>query len=264
MTLDSVVVTLSFMKTRELVKELYDILAIDDFKQDISLNGLQIACSDKEIKKVAFAVDACKETLSRAAAWGADMLIVHHGLFWGKPIAIDGAHYDRVKLCFDNDMGLFAVHIPLDAHPLYGNNAQMALKLGMNSFDSFGSFRGMPCGFKGELPYEMGLEEVCFRLGFSFETGLHVLPFGKQMVKTVGIISGGAGWDVLDAIEEGLDLYITGEIPHEVYHTCEEEGISVIAGGHYRSEVFGVKALSRLLKGKYGIETEYFEVDTKL
>lgn len=252
------------MRTHEFFKELYDILDIGAFKNDIALNGVQITSSDKEMKKVAFAVDACLDTIVKASDAGADVLVVHHGLFWGQPLSITGSHYERVRRCIESDMALFAAHIPLDAHPLYGNNAQMALKLGMSGYDPFGTFRGMSIGFKGELPVEMTLPDIAYRLGFSYEGGLKLLPFGKTLIKTVGIVSGGAGFDVKDAIEEGLDLFITGDCPHEIYHLVEESGINMISGGHYRSELFGVKALERLCKGKWGLETMFVDSETGL
>lgn len=252
------------MKASELQKELYDILDISSFPGDASLNGVQIASSDKDVGKVAFAVDACLETIVKAAEAGADMLVVHHGLFWGRALAIAGSHYERVKACLDADMSLFACHLPLDAHPLYGNNAQMALALGMDGYDPFGEYKGKSIGFKGKLPVGMTLPDIAFRLGFTFEGGLKLLPFGKTVVETVGIISGAAGDDVAQAVEEGLDLFITGDVPHEVYHYVEENHINLIGGGHYRSEVFGVKALERLVKGRYGLETVFIDSETGL
>ena len=116
-------------------------LAIDDFPFDISLNGFQIQGPVRELKKAAFAVDASFATIDAAAEASADILVVHHGLFWGSPIAIKDAHYRRVKRALDSGLALFACHLPLDAHPLYGNNAQMALTLGMTSFDPFGEYK---------------------------------------------------------------------------------------------------------------------------
>ena len=231
------------MTRDELVKHYYDILDISAF-DDISLNGLQISMSNKEVKKVAFAVDASMDSITVAADEGADLLFVHHGLFWGSPIAISGMHYHRVKKALDNDMGLFACHIPLDAHPLYGNNAQMALRLGMTSYDPFGTFKGKYVGFKGKL-----LRTICF---------------GKDMVETVGIISGGASGDVRDAIQENLDCFITGEVEHSDFHLVKESNMNMIAGGHYRSEVFGVKAMMRYTEKELGLESFFIDAETAL
>ena len=245
-------------------KELWTRLDISSFPFDKSLNGFQIECPDREISKVAFAVDAAEETIDRAAAEGADVLVVHHGLFWGEPIAIRGPHYRRVKRALDAGLSLFAAHLPLDAHPLYGNNAQMALRLGMTAFDPFASFHGVPIGFRGSLPFPMTIPEIARLLGFSSDTGMQVLKFGPDMISTVGIISGAGGDDADQAIRDGLDLLITGTVPHEVFHTVKENGLNLLAGGHYRSEVFGVQALMRFTQNETGAESFFIDAETGL
>ena len=179
------------MKLNELDAFLKERLAINDFPFDVSLNGVQVACSDKEIRKIGFAVDASLATIKAAAEQECDMLFVHHGLFWGKPLAVSGPHYERIRTLIGSDTALYACHLPLDAHPVYGNNAQMAMALGMREYDMFGMYHGSTIGVKGNLPFEMSLEEVCGLLGFSENTGLRILPFGKEKVKSVGIISAG-------------------------------------------------------------------------
>lgn len=251
------------MNLKETCEKFYDLFDIRSY-QDISLNGLQIESSNKEIRKIAFAVDACMDTICQAADERADMLFVHHGLFWGKPLAIADSHYQRVKKCIENDMALFACHIPLDAHPLYGNNAQMALRLGMTSYDPFGEFMGKSVGFKGRLPFPMTAMEIARLLNFDAESGLEIISFGKDMVETAGIISGGASEDVAVAIDENLDLFITGEARHEDYHFVKEHNMNMIAGGHYRSEVFGVQAVMRYVKGEWGIDAFFIDSETGL
>ena len=253
-----------FMFLSEYGKELWTRLDISSFPFDKSLNGFQIECPDKEIKKVAFAVDASAETIDRAADEGADVLVVHHGLFWGEPIAIKGAHYRRVKRAIDSGLSLFAAHLPLDAHPLYGNNAQMALRLGMTAFDPFASFHGVPIGFRGSLPFPMTIPEIARLLGFDRDGGMDVLKFGPDMIGTVAIVSGDGGDDIVEAIEDGVDLFITGVAPHEIYHTAKENAMNVLSGGHYRSEVFGVKALERLTRGEWKLDTLFIDAETGL
>ena len=251
------------MLISEYTDHISKILEMSSF-DDISLNGIQIASPDREVKKVAFAVDACLKTIEEASRWGADILVVHHGLFWGRPIAIKGDHYKRVKCALDNNLTLFAAHLPLDAHMLYGNNAQMAISLGMKEYDPFGYFKGKAIGVKGRLPFPMTVEEVIRLLGFDPVFSDVITDDIEKKIESVGIISGGAGNDVLDAIDEGLDLYITGEILHQNYHTAKEAGITVISGGHYRTEVFGVKALERMTKRLGGIETLFIDAETGL
>ena len=253
-----------YMFLSEYGKELWTRLDISSFPFDKSLNGFQIECPDKEIRKVAFAVDAAAETIDKAVDAGADVLVVHHGLFWGEPIAIRGAHYRRVKRAIDAGLSLFAVHLPLDAHPVYGNNAQIALRLGMTSFDPFAMFHGVNVGYKGSLPFPMTIPEIARLLGFDIDGGMDVLKFGPDMISSVAIVSGEGGDDIYEAIDAGVDLLITGVAPHEIYHTAKENAMNVLSGGHYRSEVFGVKALERLTKGEWKLETVFIDAETGL
>lgn len=249
------------MLISEYTRLLYDRLDIGAF-DDISLNGVQIESMDRDVKKVAFAVDACYATIDEAVNRNADILVVHHGLFWGRPIAISGAHYKRVRRAIEGNLTLFAAHIPLDAHPVYGNNAQMAIRLGMKEFDPFGDWRGKPIGVKGKLPFAMSIDEIAALL--DFDSSANMLTNREGKISSVGIISGGAGEDVSDAIAAGLDLYITGEIGHENFHTAKEAGIDVLGGGHYRSEVFGVKALQRMSEKELGLDTTFIDMETGL
>ncbi len=251
------------MLISEYTNHLSKVLDVASF-DDISLNGIQIASPDREVKKVAFAVDACYETITQAAEWGADVLVVHHGLFWGRAIAIKGDHYKRVKAALDSNLTLYAAHIPLDAHMLYGNNAQMAISLGMREYDPFGYFKGKAVGVKGKLPFPMTVEEIIRLLGLDPVFSDVITDNMEKKIETVGIISGGAGNDVQEAIDAGLDLFITGEILHQNYHTAKEAGITVISGGHYRTEVFGVTALERMTRKQFGIETKFINVETGL
>lgn len=252
------------MFVKEYTAEIERRLAVSSFPFDISLNGVQIGAPDKELRKAAFAVDASFDTVDAAVREGADVLVVHHGLFWGSPIAITDNHYRRVKRAIDGGLTLLAVHLPLDAHPLYGNNAQMAMTLGMTSFDPFGEYKGVSVGYKGHLPFPMTIPEIARLLGFSSDTGMQVLKFGKDMIDTVGIISGAAGDDVEYAIKDDLDLFITGVVPHEVFHTVKENGMNLLAGGHYRSEVFGVKALMRMTEKEIGVPSFFIDAETGL
>ena len=254
----------SSMFVSEYTKDLAERLSLDSFPFDISLNGVQIGAPDREFRKAAFAVDASFDTINSAIENGADVLVVHHGLFWGQPLAITGAHYRRVRRAIEGGLTLFAAHLPLDVHPLYGNNVQMALRLGMTEFDPFGDYKGIKVGFKGSLPFPMTIPEIARLLGFSSDTGMQVLKFGPDMISTVGIISGAGGDDADQAIRDGLDLLITGTVPHEVFHTVKENGLNLLAGGHYRSEVFGVQALMRFTQNETGVESFFIDAETGL
>lgn len=239
----------------------------EDFPSDISLNGIQIQNSEpesKQIKKIAFAVDACEETAKKAAEAGADLLFVHHGLFWGGCQTITGSFYKRISTFIKNDLALCAYHIPLDANNPYGNNWGLAVRLGLRNCESFGTWRGMVLGVKGELSEELTINELAERVLRKGVTPRSVLSLGKEKIKTVGIISGGASDDVADAIEQGLDCYITGEFAHEDYHLAREMGINVIGGGHYETETVGVNLVMEKVEKELGIECIFVDVPTNL
>lgn len=232
-------------------------------KTDIAINGLQLGDRSLQIKKIAFAVDASMASLEQAARWGAQILFVHHGFFWGSPLAITGNHFDRVKFAIENDLAVYAVHLPLDLHAELGNNAVMARELGLQNLEPFGVYRGLPIGWKGRFPEPVSCEDIVQRL-FGHYHGINVLKFGKEKIETLGILSGGSAREVSQAVEEGLDAYLTGEPSHENYHFSMENGINIIAAGHYNSEVFGVKAMARRINKELGIETTFFDIPTGL
>lgn len=249
------------MTIHEYTAWLEKLLSISSF-HDISLNGIQIDAPERELKKVGFAVDGVGATIDKAAEENCDILVVHHGLFWGKPLSITGSHYRRVKKALDSSLLLFAAHIPLDANIPYGNNAQIALALGMKEFDGFGEWDGKKIGVKGSLPFPMTMDEIMLLLGG--RGGMVIPGCRKDKIESVAVVSGSGSGDVMDAVKEGVDLFITGEVHHEVYHEALENGLSVLALGHYRSETYGVKALERLTRKKYSVDTVFIEAETGL
>ena len=232
--------------------------------RDKSLNGLQVGRSQPEIGRVAFSVDACLQSFERAAAAGADVLVVHHGLFWGSPLAVTGDHRRRLQFLFDHDLALWASHLPLDAHPALGNNAGLAQALGLTDVTPFGDYRGAKIGVRGTLPSPQPLDWFCERLFHGRENVLQVLPFGKKAVRTVGLVSGGAPHDVHEAIAEGLDLFITGDADHTIHHTALEAGINVISGGHYATETWGVRLLAAHVQKQTALSTVFLDLPTGL
>jgi len=244
-----------------------EFLKKENFPSDPSRNGIQIqneAPESKEIKKVAFAVDACEATAKIAAQNGADVLVVHHGLFWGDCQTVTDSHYKRLAAFIKNDLALVAYHIPLDANNPYGNNYGMANRLKMSGLQDFGFWRGMSLGVKGNFLSPVTPQELGNQLSEITKTECRILPFGKKLISTAGIISGGAGEDVVQAVEEGLDAYITGEFSHEDYHYAEEMGINVIAGGHYGTETMGVSLLKEKVEKELKLETIFIDIPTNL
>ena len=253
------------MKLGKLAEELEILLNVDEFRDnDSSLNGLQVGNTDAEVRKVAFAVDACLESFKRAAGEKADLLFVHHGLFWGRPIAVTGSHYDRIKTLLDAGVGLFGCHLPLDAHPQLGNNSQMAFRLGLENLQSFAEYHGKKIGWMGNLKEELTCEQIIERLGIRTDAHNVVIRGGKEKNRSVGIVSGGAALDVDQAMDLGLDVYITGENSHQTYHPCIERGINMLCLGHYETETFGVKAVMKYVSEHYGLETFFIDIPTTL
>lgn len=230
---------------------------------DISRNGIQVQCR-QDIGKIAFAVDACLETFRRAYEAGAQMLVVHHGIFWGHEQTVTGSHYERLSFLMEHDMALYAVHLPLDIHPEIGNNVSLAAAAGLTELKPFGWFRGVQVGVKGLFESPVTVSQVLDRLGLDRRELLAVLPFGKEKNITGAVITGGGDSDVAEAIDEDVDLYITGDAAHVVYHTCLENRINMISAGHYRTEIYGVRNLAEKVRAELGIETVFIDVPTGL
>ncbi len=255
------------MTLQQLDEYFRSFLNLDQYKGDPSLNGIQVENRDPagtEITKVAFAVDACQETIQRAAAAGAQVLFVHHGFFWGQCQTITGAHGKRIRTLFDHDMALYACHIPLDANALVGNNYGLAQRLELESLVPFGDWHGMTIGVGGTLPKSLSVDGLIQKLFPAGEKPLHVLPFGPEKISRIAIVSGGAARELSQAIEQGYDAFITGEIGHEQYHQALEAGITVIAGGHYQTETVGVSLVMEKLAKEKGLETIFIQVPTGL
>jgi len=197
---------------------------------DPSVNGIQVDNDGSDVRLVAFAVDACLETVERAIQAGAGLLFVHHGLFWGRSEPIRGRHYRVVRRMIEGNLALYASHLPVDAHPECGNNSGLAARLGLEELEPFGEWRGAALGFKGRFPEPLSLDAVLGRLFPDGKKPLHVLPFGPDRIRTLGVVSGGAADETAQAIAQGLDCYITGEIGHEQYHPALESGITASCG----------------------------------
>jgi dinuclear metal center YbgI/SA1388 family protein len=231
---------------------------------DASQNGLQVGSRAAEVSKVAFAVDASLESIRRAAEAGAQMLFVHHGMLWDKPLRLTEGTYARIRALVEKSIALYAVHLPLDLHPEVGNNFGIARHLGLADIQPFGLHHGVKIGCKGTLPSPATLDEVAMRMSARQGEPVRTFPFGPAQIQRVGIVSGRAPGDVTQAIDEGLDLFVTGEPSHEIYHNCLEARIHVIFAGHYHSETFGVRLLSDKLARETGLETTYLDVPTGL
>ena len=231
---------------------------------DDSLNGIQIDNDGSALRKIAFAVDAAMETFEQAAEQSADLLFVHHGLFWGSPSRIAGNLRQRIKFLLDHNICLYAVHLPLDQHPKFGNNIVLAQLLDLENIEPFGVYHGRKIGYKGTFPKPVSIDEAADKISFMGRPPAGLLPFGKKDCVTAAVVSGGAASNFKDAIEEGIDLYITGENAHYVYHECLEAKLNMIAGGHYSTEVWGVQAVMRHCIAELCLDAEFLDIPTGL
>ena len=249
------------MKRDELVCYLDEYLRVRAI-EDSSNNGLQVGGAD-QVTRLAFAVDASLATFEAARASGAQMLVVHHGLFWSKPIMVTGIHLRRLQTLLDAGLSLYAAHLPLDFHVEVGNNATLARWLRLDGVEPFGDYKGHPAGFAGRLSQPCSLEQFAAQVEQSLgEPVLKIWSFGPGTVQKVGIISGGAGLLVSQAAEAGVDVYLTGEVSHIAYHEAQELGVNVVYGGHYGTETAGLKSLAEHLSDRFGLETTFLDLST--
>ncbi len=226
---------------------------------DASQNGLQVQ-GRETVNKIIFGVSASLELFKRAEASGADMVITHHGLFWDGPVRLTGGMHGRVAQLIKNDINFAAYHLPLDLHPVVGNNVRLLQLLGARDIKPFGSYHNTVIGFKGELKKPMALKDIAVVFGKKCGAECRTADFGPAKIKTIGAVSGGAGYMVNDAIKQGLDLFVTGETSEPAWEWCRESGISFMALGHYNSEKEGVIALAALLAKKFRVRTEFIDI----
>ena len=229
--------------------------------EDLGPNGLQVPGGD-EVTKVVTGVTAQRELIERAVAEGAQLVLVHHGLFWDfHPTGLTPVLAERLRPLFKHDVALAGYHLPLDAHPEVGNNAILAERLGCERHEPFGRYRGTPIGRAGTFPDDgMPAADLFARVREVTARVPTVFDAGPERVRRIGIVSG-AGVDALpEAIALGLDAFLTGEPREHVMADAREAGIHFIAAGHYATETFGVRALGDWLADRFGIEHVWVDI----
>jgi dinuclear metal center YbgI/SA1388 family protein len=226
-----------------------------------ALNGLQVE-GRGEIRRLGAAVDASEETLLEASRRKIDFLLVHHGLFWGGLAPITGRAYRKVAALVKGNTNLYSLHLPLDAHPEFGNNALLMQSLGLTASGRFGSYQGADVGWWGEAGVMRA--DLLDSLGEAVGSEARVIPGGPERVDRVGVVTGGGASALQEAAEAGLDSLVTGEAPHHSYHDAMELGLNLFLGGHYGTETFGVKALTSHLSEEFGIPWEFLHFPTGL
>jgi dinuclear metal center YbgI/SA1388 family protein len=244
----------------EAIAELDRLLEPNRFK-DYCPNGLQVPGRD-QITKLATGVSASAELFEQAIATQADLLVVHHGIFWSSgPAPIDAPMKRRLKLLFDADMGLAAYHLPLDAHPEVGNNALIAQALGAHTLDPFALHEGEPIGCIARFPGE-GVEAKALFAQIAELTVRTPLVFdaGPTQIRSLAIVSGAGANYLPDAVTAGADAFLTGEPAERVMTEAQETAIHFVAAGHYATETFGVRRLGEHLSERFGLEHTFIDV----
>lgn len=213
-----------------------------------AVNGLQVE-NRGGVARIAAAVDASLATVRLAIAARADLLLVHHGLFWGGSHPWTGKRYELLRLLLENNLAVYSSHLPLDCHPRFGNNARLCAALGFKKIKPFFFEKGAHLGF--QTTAKMPREQLQQRLAHAVGVLPHLLPGGPPVCQRIGVVSGGAGGELRTAAAEGVDTFITGEGPHWTFALAEELGVNVFYAGHYATETFGVKALAAELSQRF-------------
>jgi dinuclear metal center YbgI/SA1388 family protein len=226
-----------------------------------ALNGLQAENSGR-VTKIGASVDVSTHVLRAAARQKIDLLLVHHGLFWSGLQPVTRALYRQLKLAFDHDIAIYSAHLPLDLHPLLGNNARLAAALGLKSTKPFLEYKGQPVGLKTRA--SVSRDELIRRLEKSVSGPVKAFKFGPNRTRTIGVVTGGAGAEIHRVAEEGIDTFITGEAPHWAAVAAEELGVNLLLGGHYATETFGVKALAAHLATRFKVSWVFIDAPTGL
>jgi dinuclear metal center YbgI/SA1388 family protein len=226
-----------------------------------AVNGLQVE-NRRGVSRIAATVDASLATVKLAVEAKADLLVVHHGLFWSPSHPWTGKKYELMRLLIENDLAVYSSHLPLDAHPKLGNNAQLAAALGLKKLKPFFPSHGGLIGLKTRQ--RISRAELAARLGRVLGSKPLLIPGGGEMCECIGVVTGGAGDGLKECVEAGVDTLITGEGQHWTYAMAEELGINVFHGGHYLTETFGVKALAAEVSRKFKVPWVFLDHPTGL
>jgi len=228
---------------------------------DNALNGLQIENSGR-VTHIGASVDVSTRVFTEAARRNVDFLIVHHGLFWQGLQPIRGSLGRQLRLALESNMALYSAHLPLDVHLRVGNNVQLAAALGLKAAQPFLEEKGQPVGLKVHASLPRG--ELVRKLQKALGGPVKLCGFGPKKTRTIGIVTGAAGSEIYRVAEANIDTFITGEAPHWAAVAAEELGMNLLLGGHYATEVFGVKALATHLSKRFRLPWEFIDYPTGL
>ncbi len=249
------------MQRKAFSQLLNEVLQPDRIK-DFCPNGLQVQ-GREQIKKIVTGVTASQALLDAAVAKGADTILVHHGYFWkNEPYNITGMKYNRIKTLLDNNINLFAYHLPLDIHETLGNNAQLAKLLGIEITGPLELGNPVSVAIQGEFSEPIDAQALNQLIGQNLNRpALHISSSSNKPIKTVAWCTGGGQGYIELAAEQGIDAFISGEVSEQTTHVAKEMDIHFFAAGHHATERYGVKALGEFLASEHGFDVEFVDID---
>lgn len=224
-------------------------------------NGLQVE-NHGGVTRIAAAVDASLATVKLAVEARADLLLAHHGLFWSPRHPWTGKNRELLRWLLENDLAVYSSHLPLDAHPRLGNNAQLCAALGLKPRRPFFDCKDRRIGFESRTALPRA--QLARRLERVLGSPVKLVPGGPALCRRIGVVTGGAGNELKQAVDAGLDTFITGEGAHWTFALAEELGLNVLYGGHYATETFGVKALAAHLSRRFHVPWVFLDHPTGL
>lgn len=245
---------------KELIVQLDQLLQPELFS-DYCPNGLQVQ-GKSEISKLVCGVTASQGLIDAAIGAGADAILVHHGFFWkGEDPCVIGMKRRRLAALLKNDVSLLAYHLPLDAHPQYGNNAQLALKLGIVSSGAMDPNNPLSVGNIGKLDAPISASEFCQRVAEVLEREPLLVSAGDHPIETIAWCTGAAQGYIDQAAAVGVDAYLSGEISEPTVHSARELGVHYIAAGHHATERYGVQAVAEFLASRLDLQVQFIDDD---
>lgn len=229
-----------------------------------ALNGLQVG-GPEEVRRIVAAVDASEASVNAAVEKGADLLLVHHGLFWDGLRPITGRRLRRIKPLLEHGVAVYSAHLPLDSHTEVGNCALLGRALGLDLRGRFAPYEGTDIGWWGTFETPLDPPGLVLRLEEALDGApVRLIPGGPDTVERVGVVTGGGASFAADAAALGLDALVTGEGSHHAYFDAMELGVHLLFGGHYATETFGVRALARHVAERFGLDWEFVDQPTGL
>jgi dinuclear metal center YbgI/SA1388 family protein len=239
--------------------QLLEVAEIEDYPG--AVNGLQVE-NRGTVSKIGAAVDASSRTIEMAISQSVDLLVVHHGIFWGGVSPVTGPVYRRLAKAMEADLAIYSVHLPLDFHPEIGNNVLLAEALGLIPASPFWFVKGRAQGYLSTV--ELELSELVERAERVLGRKVWYCPAGPSHTQRIGIVTGGAGSHLVEVAAEQVDTFVTGEGPHHTFVLAEELGINLLYGGHYATETFGVKKLAARLAERFSLQWTFLDHPSEL